>query len=92
MFPRDQVPAPLEVLELADALEPLAGRAVDVLVLNDASPIIAFQAVKHGQRVFCRDLAAYHAHVVRLITEYADFKIIRRPIEEAVLKRRIYGR
>ena len=91
LFAHDAVPDAFVALDLRAELEHLAQRDVDLIVLNDAPTIIAFQAIKHGQVILCRDRRAYHAYVVRLITDYADFKRIRRPIEEAVIKRRIYA-
>jgi len=34
---------------------------VDVIILNDAPPILAARIVTEGQRLFCGDLAAEHA-------------------------------
>lgn len=92
LFDDANVPDGFAVLDLRATLEQYARRDVDVVVLNGASPILAFQAVKHGQRISVRDEQAYQRFVVRLISEYADFKRVRRPIEEAVLKRRVYAR
>jgi len=90
LFAEGSVPDALAALELRAALEQHAGRDVDLIVLNHASPILAFQAAKKGQLIVCKDARAYQQYIVRLISEYADFKRIRRPIEEAVLQRRIY--
>jgi predicted nucleotidyltransferase len=90
LFAEDGLPDALAALELRAALEQRVGRDVDLIILNQASPILAFQAVKKGQVIVCKDARAYQLYVVRLISEYADFKRIRRPIEEAVLQRRIY--
>ncbi len=89
LFAAQQVPDDLAVLDMRAALEQIIRRDVDLIVLNHASPILAFQIVKHGKLVFCRDHVAYDRFLVRLISEYADFKRIRRPIEEAVLSRRV---
>jgi predicted nucleotidyltransferase len=90
LFADDGVPDAFAALDLRAALEQQARRDVDLVVLNRASTILAFQAIKKGQLIFCRDPRAYQRYVVRLVSEYADFKRIRRPIEEAVLRRRIY--
>ena len=92
LFARETVPDAFATLEMRGELEQLARRDVDLIVLNRASTIIAFQAIKYGYVIACHDPDAYQRYVVRLITEYADFKIIRRPIEEAVIKRRIYAK
>jgi predicted nucleotidyltransferase len=90
LFSDTGVPDAFAVLDLRAALEQQTHRDVDLVVLNHASTILAFQAIKKGQLIFCRDSRAYQRYIVRLISEYADFKRIRRPIEEAVLRRRIY--
>lgn len=90
LFAEGGMPDELAALELRGELEQRAARDVDLIVLNRAPTVLAFQAVKKGQLIFCRDPRAFERYAVRLISEYADFKIIRRPIEEAVLKRRIY--
>ena len=90
LFDYEQVPDEFAVLEMRAALEQCARRDVDLIVLNQASPILAFQSVKKGQILLGGNSAAYQRYLIRLISEYADFKRIRRPIEEAVLRRRIY--
>jgi predicted nucleotidyltransferase len=90
LFAENQVPEASAALELRGTLEQRAGRDVDLIVLNHASPILAFQAAKKGQLILCKDTRAYQRYLVRLISEYADFKRIRRPIEEAIIERRIY--
>jgi predicted nucleotidyltransferase len=87
LFAQENVPDTFAALGLRAALEQQTSRDVDLIVLNHAPTIIAFQAVKHGQLIFCRDARTYQGYVVRLISEYADFKRTRRPIEAAVLKR-----
>lgn len=89
LFAQGQVPDGLALLDMRGELELLAGRDVDLVVLNGASPIIAHQAIKNGKLLVCRDRWAYETYVMRLVSEYADFKRIRRPIEEAVIKRRV---
>jgi uncharacterized protein len=90
LFAHDDVPNDVAALDIRAALEQHTRRDIDLIVLNRAPTILAFQAAKKGRLIFCRDSHAYQRYVVHLISEYADFKIIRRPIEEAVLKRRIY--
>ncbi len=89
LFAEQQVPDATEVIGLRADLEQIVRRNVDLVVLNTASPILAFQAAKYGKVLFCRDQRAYERFLVRLITEYADFKRIRRPIEAAIIARRV---
>lgn len=50
-------------LRLLAQLQPAVGREVDLVVLNDAPPLLARRIVTTGQRVFCSDAEADHAFV-----------------------------
>lgn len=80
LFPAQAVPDALAAVELRERLTQFASRDVDLVVLNQAPPILAFQAIKNGRIIACHDQHAYQCYVMRLISEYADFKRIRRPI------------
>jgi hypothetical protein len=64
---------------------------VDVVCLNTASPILAHQVLRHGKKILVRNPRADHAFFVRTINQYDDLKRIRRPIEQQILRGRIYG-
>jgi predicted nucleotidyltransferase len=89
LFAEGAVLEGLALLDLRGELERLAGRDVDLVVLNGASPIIAHQAFTTGTLIYCADRSAYERYFVRLVSEYADFKRIRRPIEEALIRRSV---
>lgn len=84
-------PSSWDLLQFQQNLTDLMHRQVDLVVLNDASPIIAMQAIKNGIPLFIRDQKAYQKFEIRLITDYADLKILREPFEKNILKRRLYG-
>lgn len=88
LFASEHEPDERAVLQMRADLETLVRRDVDLIVLNRASTILAFQVARYGTLLFCRDRVAYQHFLVRLISEYADFKIIRRPIEQALIERR----
>ena len=48
--------------------------AVDVVVLNDASPELAAAVVTHGRRLYCADGAAEHAFVRTVLLRHADLR------------------
>ena len=83
-------PFSLELLELRASLEEHLRRDADLISLNSAGPIIKMQVLKTGIQILGtkRD---YEEFFVRTVNEYQDFKRIITPIEEAVLRRRIYG-
>jgi uncharacterized protein len=79
-----------EMLEyMQGELEQIARRDVDLIVLDSAPTILAFQIIKTGSLIYCPDQRLYDTYVMRLISEYADFKITRRPIEAAIMARRV---
>lgn len=74
-------PPPLSALEIGDLtsrLEAAAGRAVHLVVLNDAPPGLAYRISKDGTPLVIRDAPAFKSRLARAILEYLDF----RPVEE----------
>ena len=74
--------ARLSVVELGDLLsrlETAAGGPVDVVLLDEAGPGLAYRAFRDGRVVFERDRGALVARKARAILEYLDFQ----PVEEA---------
>lgn len=75
---------------LKDQLSRCAGKEVDILTLNTASPIIKMQVLRYGLLVKT-DKRAYNDFFVSTLREYYDLKYLRREIEENLLKGRIYA-
>jgi hypothetical protein len=69
----------LEIGDLASRLEAAAGRPVDLVLLDEAPPGLAYRVFRDGQVVFARDRRAMTDRKARAILEYLDF----RPVEEA---------
>jgi predicted nucleotidyltransferase len=67
-----------EVGDLVSRLESAVGRAVDLIVLNEAPPALAYRVFRDGRELMVRDRAALVERKARAILEYLDF----RPIEE----------
>lgn len=88
LFAHAAIPAPFDLLDLRGTLEIAVGRDVDLVVLNDASPIIAYQALRATKPFLLRDSTAYHFYAAGLVSRYEDLKRTRRPLEEALLTRR----
>ena len=76
--------------DIKDALSGLTKREIDIVVLNNASPIIKMQALKKGIPLIRRG-NAYEEFFTRTVVEYADLKIIRKEIEDNILKGRVYA-
>ena len=64
---------------------------VDVVLLNSASPIICQQVLSKGKIIFERNKKGVELFKVQIANRYHDIKLIRKPIEEQILKGRIYG-
>ena len=80
-------PAPLEVLSLRAELEGLLGRDVDLVVLDNASPILAMQIVRQGRRVVDNNPTRTADFEARLYSRYADLKRVRAASERALVER-----
>ena len=69
---------PLELGALAARLEQAAGRAVDLVLLEEAPPGIAYRIFRDGRPIVQRDPRALAERKAAAILEYLDFQ----PIEE----------
>jgi len=80
-----------QVNDLQEMLSEALHREVDIVVLNDACPIIRMQVLRNGVLVVNRLPRAYHDFFVRTVKEYDDLKRIREGIEKNILRGRIYA-
>ena len=86
----ERVPDFFGLNDLRDQLSRCAGREVDVLILNTASPIIKMQVLRYGV-IIKKDNRAYSDFFVTTVKEYHDLKFLRKEIEVNLLKGRIYA-
>jgi len=84
-------PPPSNLLEFRDDLESISGIKTDIVILNNASPVIRMQVLKKGVLLSKKDDAVYNDFFVRTVKEYDDLKYTRREEEENILKGRIYA-
>ncbi len=73
-------------LALTAALEAVIGRDVDLLDLMAADPIVSLQVLRSGRVLVMNDPEAFRRFVARVLSEYPDLKLDRRPIEERLAK------
>ncbi|MFO1429356.1 MAG: nucleotidyltransferase domain-containing protein [Candidatus Competibacteraceae bacterium] len=66
-------------------LEDLCRRSIDLVILDEVSPILAMQILRNHRLLALQNRKLLDAFVVKTLTDYADLKIVRRPIEEALL-------
>ena len=78
-------PEGFRLLELQEELTGRIGRQADLVGLNQVSPILGMQVLKHGEVVFARSESAVRDFRVRTLFAYFDLKQVRKPIEEALL-------
>jgi uncharacterized protein len=77
----------LEVLGLLTvALEHAAQARVDLVLLDEAPPGLAYRVFRDGQAIFVRDRAALIGRRVRAILEYLDFQPVETLCAEGVLR------
>ena len=76
----DQHPASREIFELKDSLTVLLKKEIDLIVLNNAGPVIRMQALKTGILLY-KTPDSYEDFFTRTINEYDDLKYFRKSIE-----------
>lgn len=62
------------MLKLTADLEAFTDREVQVTLLNQAPPFLAYQVIREGQRLYERNLDERVAFEVRVMKEYFDFQ------------------
>jgi len=78
--------------DIMNGISVIVKRDIDIVVLNNASPIIRMQVLRKGRLLKKVDERIYCDFYLRTVKEYDDIKIIRRAQEENILKGKIYGR
>ena len=81
------LPVPAERLALREDLASMLQRPVDLVFLDDASPVVAMQVLAKGRLVINRNPLRQAELVVRTITAYADLKHARAGVEQAIRER-----
>lgn len=78
---------PLDVFDARTDLEEILHREVDLVDLDQTSPILGMQVLQHGQLLVDRDPGRRHAAYGRILSLYEDVKIIRREVERELFRR-----
>ena len=79
------------IAALRDDISAMTGMEADILVLNTASPIIRMQVLKKGRMLINKNKRVYNAFFADTIKTYDDVKRTRKPIEDNILRGRIYA-
>jgi predicted nucleotidyltransferase len=85
-------PTVIERLELESELARLAGKPVDLIDLDAASPALAMQVLRHGQLLVDRNPARRITFTARAPARYDDLRRLRAPIERKIAERMNHGR
>ncbi len=83
LFQYPRVPDGLKLIELQGELSDLLHKSVDLVALNNASPILMMQVLKKGKCILERNRTLHMKFLVQVVARYEDLKITRRPIEDA---------
>jgi predicted nucleotidyltransferase len=78
----------LGIGRLVSDLERASGRTVDLVLLHEASPALAYRVFRDGVVVCARDRSAMVERRVRAILEYLDY----RPFESAFVRGVLHAR
>lgn len=86
LFEHSQQPNTFELIEMREELADLLKQEVDLINLNNADPILSMQVLDNGQTLWVPQNTLLNEWTIRIITDYADLKEIRKPAEKAFLK------
>jgi len=78
-------PSPLDsdrLIRLVAEISVVFGKPVDLVDLRRAGPIIKMQVLQNGRPVIINDRGAFERFRMYTPSEYFDFKLCRRPVEE----------
>ena len=67
-----------------DLMKELGSNAVDVVVLNDAPPLLYHRVLRDGVRIITRDLAATTTREGYALSRYCDYVVQLRKIRDAM--------
>jgi uncharacterized protein len=82
----------LELGNLISRLERASGRPVDVVVVDEAPPAIAYRVFRDGRVIIEKNHGTLVAHKTRAILEYLDFRPIETLAARGVLAAAAHGR
>jgi predicted nucleotidyltransferase len=78
---------PLEVFDARSDLEEILHREVDLVDLDQTSPILGMQVLRHGHLLVDRNPGRRHDAFGRILNLYEDVKILRREMEREAFRR-----
>ena len=85
------LPSKLDILQWREDLNGLLKKEIDLICLNDSSPIIGMQVEQNKIPIIRKDENGYAHYIMKLYSEYAELKELRKPMESNILKRKYYN-
>jgi predicted nucleotidyltransferase len=82
----------LEIFETRAELAEILHREIDLVDLDQASPILCMQVLRYGRLLVDRNPKRRHAFFSKTVSMYEDVKIIRREAEQRLYERVRSGR
>jgi hypothetical protein len=76
---------------VTEELSSILQREVDLVVLNQASPVVKMQILKKGILLYACDKKYFHHFFTETVNQYDDLKRIRKNCEDSILRGRIYA-
>lgn len=84
---------PRRRLQLSAAVQAvMAPRRVDLVLLNDAPPSLAFRVLRDGRQLVCADPQAAADHREEVLRRYLDLEPLRRELRRGLYDRVLEGR
>jgi uncharacterized protein len=80
-------PQPLEIFDARTDLEEILHRDVDLVDLDQVSPVLGIQVLKYGRLLVDRNPGRRHDAYGRILGLYEDVKFLRREVERELFKR-----
>lgn len=90
LFDYSMIPNPWDLLDIRETLSGILSKDVDLVCLNNANPIIGMQVYKTGKIIWKNGKSDLDRYFMTLISQYIEIKEIRKPMEDAILKRKIH--
>jgi predicted nucleotidyltransferase len=89
---KKNVPTKFDILSWRQDLNDLLGLEVDLVCLNNVSPILGMQVAQDRVNILLKDEKTYSLYIMYLYSDYAELKELRAPMEKEILTRKYYDK
>lgn len=89
LYQHEMVPDFFQIVNERETLSEKLHKEVDLVLLNGASPILKRQVLEKGKLILDQQPKIRHYFHMHAVSEYHDFRRIRRPLEEKMTKERV---